>query len=143
MSPRVKWAERLSGPLWRIQESFAELLTNREMAPLRLPTGCHFPLESALHIPVLGFRCLGKRVDLRRLEDKVWKKEAREVRGNAGGGEREEERRRGMGRGRKPGGSGGGTEMRELRAKRKARMGIWEGEAGRGEGDGGSWKERI
>lgn len=48
----------LSVSLWRIQESFAVLLTNREMAPLRLPAGCNFPLESTLHIPALGFRCV-------------------------------------------------------------------------------------
>lgn len=52
---------------------------------------------------------------------------------------RKKEERRGMERGRKTGGRGEGTERRELRAKRKDRMGVWEGEAGR-ERRGGGWE---
>lgn len=141
MSSKVKWAERLLVPLRRIREPSAVLLTSREMAPLQLSAGCNLPWRVPFTCPVLVLRCLGKRVGMRRIEDMVWTKEEREVRGNVGGGEKEGEQRKEMERERETGREG--TERRELRAKRKDGMGIWEGEAGGREGKEGAGKKEL
>lgn len=96
--------------------------------------------------PVLVLRFLGKSVGMRKVEDTVRKKEEeRKVRGKARRGVRER-------RGKK---TGDGERKEDRRERRRDRgegaeiknkrdgMGIWDGEAGRREGKGGSGKERF